>query len=94
MRVYFKIEKNAQRFIKKDSKITIASDGLMGNKVAIIIPGIITHKEIENNDFVSITISVSVDDILIEFNATTTNAAIILEDLLVIMNNMRLEKGQ
>ena len=93
VRVRFNIDESTRKFIKKDAKITIGSDGLMGNKVAIIIPGTIGKKEIQNNDVVVTTIPVSMDEIMINLKTTTTNAAFITEDLSVIMGNIREGKG-
>lgn len=93
VRVDFSIDEATRKFIKKDAKITIGSDGLMGNKVAIIIPGTIGKKQIEHNDFLVTTIPVSMDDIMNNLNATTSNAAYITEDLSIIMGNMREGKG-
>ncbi len=93
VRVDFNIDEDTRKFIKKDAKITIGSDGLMGNKVAIIIPGTIGKKEIQNNDVVSTTIPVSMDDILINLKTTTSNAALITDDLSIVMDNIRSGKG-
>lgn len=93
VKVNFSIDEATRKFIKKDAKITIGSDGLMGNKVAIIIPGTIGKKQIEQNDIIVTTIPVSVDDILTNLEATTNNTAYITEDLSVIMTNIREGKG-
>ncbi len=93
VKVDFSIDEATRKFIKKDAKITIGSDGLMGNKVAIIIPGTITQKQIQNNDVIQTSVPVSMDDILIDLKATTNNAAYITEDLSIIMGNIRSGKG-
>ena len=93
VRVDFNIDENSRKFIKEDAQITIGSDGLMGNKIAIIIPGHINKKIIKDNDFVKTSVPVSIDDILIKLHATTKNTAEITEDLAVIMNNIRSGKG-
>ena len=93
VRVAFNIDESTRKFIKKDAKITIGSDGLMGNKVAIITPGTVGEKEIQDNDVILTTIPVSMDDILINLKTTTSNAALITEDLSVVMDNIRSGKG-
>lgn len=93
VRVDFSIDDNTRKFIKKDAKITIGSDGLMGNKVAIIIPGTESKKQVQNNDFLITSIPVSIDEIMVNLKVTTGNAATITEDLSVIMANLSSGKG-
>lgn len=93
VKVDFSIDEATRKFIKKDAKITIGSDGLMGNKVAIIVPGSVGKKPIENNDVILTTVPVSMDDILTNLEVTTNNAAYITEDLSIIMGNIREGKG-
>ena len=93
VKVDFSIDDNTRKFIKKDAKITIGSDGLMGNKVAIIIPGAQSSKLVEDNDYLITTIPVSLDEIMVNLKETTGNAASITEDLEAIMNNLRSGRG-
>jgi phospholipid/cholesterol/gamma-HCH transport system substrate-binding protein len=93
VRVNFNIDDKARKYIKKDAKITIGSDGLMGNKVAIIIPGAKSKLEIENNDIIVAAVPVSMDEILYNLKVTSSNAAYITDDLASIMNNIRSGKG-
>lgn len=91
--VNFNIDDKARKYIKKDAKITIGSDGLMGNKVAIIIPGAKSKIEIQNNDIIVAAVPVSMDEILYNLKVTSSNAAYITDDLGAVMNNIRNGKG-
>ncbi len=93
VKVNFNIDDKVRKYIKKDAKITIGSDGLMGNKVAIIIPGAKSKLEIENNDIIAAAVPVSMDEILFNLKVTSSNAAYITDDLASIMNNIRNGKG-
>jgi phospholipid/cholesterol/gamma-HCH transport system substrate-binding protein len=93
VKVNFNIDDKARKYIKKDAKITIGSDGLMGNKVAIIIPGAKSNIEIENNDVIAAAVPVSMDEILFNLKVTSSNAAYITDDLAAVMNNIRRGKG-
>jgi phospholipid/cholesterol/gamma-HCH transport system substrate-binding protein len=93
VKVNFNIDNKVRAYIKKDAKITIGSDGLMGNKVAIIIPGTKSKLEIANNDVIVATVPVSMDDILFNLKVTSSNAAYITDDLAAIMDNIRSGKG-
>lgn len=93
VKVNFNIDDKARKYIKKDAKITIGSDGLMGNKVAIIIPGAKSKLEIQNNDIIVAAVPVSMDEILYNLKVTSSNAAYITDDLGAVMNNIRNGKG-
>ena len=93
VKVNFNIDDDARKYIKKDAKITIGSDGLMGNKVAIIIPGAKSNLKIENNDVIMAAVPVSMDEILFNLKVTSSNAAYITDDLAAVMNNIREGKG-
>jgi len=45
VRVDVTLNSNVKKFIKKDSKLSIGSDGLMGDKLVVIIPGGVTSTE-------------------------------------------------
>ena len=87
------IDEASRKFIKKDAKAIIGSDGLMGNKIITIIPGSAGKKEIQNNDFIGTSMPVSIDDILNNLKVTTNNTASISDDLSAIMGNIRSGKG-
>jgi phospholipid/cholesterol/gamma-HCH transport system substrate-binding protein len=93
VRVDFSIDEHTKKFIKKNAKLTIGSDGLMGNKVAIIIPGTIGHREVQDKDFLVTTVPVSMDEILANLKTTSTNAATITDDLAAMLHSMRSGKG-
>ncbi len=59
VRVDFMILNKAKKFIKKDSRATIGSDGLMGSKLVLLLPGTATSKQIQNNDFIATVIPAS-----------------------------------
>lgn len=87
------INEDTRRFIKKNAKAIIGSDGLMGNKIILIIPGPVGKKELNNNDTIETAQTVSMDDILIKIKVTADNAASITDDLAVIMQSISEGKG-
>jgi phospholipid/cholesterol/gamma-HCH transport system substrate-binding protein len=93
VRVDMVIDESSRKFIKKDSRAIIGSDGLMGNKIVVILPGTNGVKEIENNDRMITTRPVSMDDIMLKLSITSSNAALITEDLAAIMTNIRAGRG-
>lgn len=93
VRVDMVIESKTQKFIKKNAKATIGTDGLMGNKVITITAGTMDRNMVEKYDYILTTVPIGIDDILKELNATTSNATQITNDLAVIINNIRSGKG-
>lgn len=87
------INEDTRRFIKKNAKAIIGSDGLMGNKIILIIPGPVGKKELNNNDTIETAQAVSMDDILIKIKVTADNATFITDDLAIIMQSIREGKG-
>lgn len=93
VRVELLIGENVRQFIKKDAVASIGSDGLMGNKILIINPGIGGKEEIENNDTLGTVQPINTDDILISLKTTIDNTSTITSDLSKITGNIQSGRG-
>lgn len=93
VRVDLTISEKAKKFIKKDAKALIGSDGLMGNKIVILTPGTNGANKIKNNDVIATVVPVSLDEIMLNLKITSSNAAAITEDFAAIMDNIRSGRG-
>lgn len=93
VRVDMMIDEQTRKFIKKNAKAVIGSDGLMGNKIVLIIPGKVGKLELSDNDTIATTQPINMDDILVKIKMTSDNAANITDDLSAIIGNMRAGKG-
>lgn len=93
VRVDMQIDEKARKFIKKNAKAVIGSDGLMGNKLLIITPGEPGKKPIADNDVIETTQPVTMDDILLKLKVTADNAASITDDLSIVMHSVSAGKG-
>ncbi|MGQ0828574.1 MAG: MlaD family protein [Bacteroidota bacterium] len=93
VRVEMIVEEGPRKFIRRNSKAVIGTDGLMGNKIVTITNGTQESKMVENNDYILTTIPVSLDDILKDIKRTSENASKITSDLAVIINNIRSGRG-
>ncbi len=93
VRVDMLINEGTRKFIKTDACAIIGSDGLMGNKIISLIPGISSAKTICNHDEVKTIRPISMDDIMLKVKTTADNAADISADLAVIMDNITQGKG-
>jgi phospholipid/cholesterol/gamma-HCH transport system substrate-binding protein len=87
------LDDDVRKFIKKDAKAIIGSDGLMGNKILNVTPGTVGQKEIEDNDMIATTQPINMDEVLYKIKLTTDNAAELSTDLSAIVHNIRSGRG-
>ncbi len=87
------IQKDVQRFIKKDAMATINSDGLMGDKVLIISPGSTQEESIKENDILRTFNPVGTEEIMASVKVTAENAEIITDQLASIFYKINNGKG-
>ncbi len=91
--VIMTIEKSAQEYIKNDSRVTIGSDGLVGNKVVEITPGtpgtpgVLDHTMLESDK------PIEVQDIMIGLKESSENASDITKDLAEITSKVNTGQG-
>ncbi|MBA2612084.1 MAG: MCE family protein [Bacteroidetes bacterium] len=93
VRVDMIIDESTHRFIKKDAKAVIGSEGLMGNKIISISHGTPGQKEIAENATIQTTQPIDTDEIFAKLKTTSDNAAAITGDLAIIMQNVSHGKG-
>jgi phospholipid/cholesterol/gamma-HCH transport system substrate-binding protein len=93
VRVDMMIDEHSRKFIKKSAKAIIGSDGLMGNKIVLIISGTGNNAVIVDNDIIETIRPVTMDDILLKIKVTSDNAENITDNLAAIMKNIREGKG-
>lgn len=87
------IDVSTQKFIKKNAKAIIGTDGLMGNKIMTVSAGTIGFPEIQNNDMIGTNTPINVDDMLYKLKTTSDNAALITTDMAAIFGSIRYGKG-
>src|ERR1700748_1463887 len=64
VQVQMVLHKDIQKFIKKDAKASIGSEGLMGDKVVVISPGTMGQAVVAENDSLQSRQPVETDQIL------------------------------
>lgn len=87
------IVESSRKFIKRNAKAMIGTDGLMGSMIVVILPGTTGEQMISDKGIIETVQPVSIDDILVSLKTTVDNAALISGDLSIIMENMREGKG-
>lgn len=93
VRVEARIGEYSRKFMKKGAVATIGSEGLMGNKILIITPGVRGERELEDNDTVGTLPPMNMDEILASVKTTMDNTANITHDLSKITDNIQAGKG-
>lgn len=87
------LEKSIQKFVKKDSKVTIGSDGLVGNKVIDITPGTPGAPEIMDGEMLASIKPVEVADIMNSLKESSDNASDVTKDLSEITGKVNSGQG-
>jgi phospholipid/cholesterol/gamma-HCH transport system substrate-binding protein len=94
VRVDLTLNKSVKKFIKKDAKLSIGSDGLMGDKLVVIAPGgIVSHEEIEDGERLSSINPVDVDKIINKLTRVADNAEALTTSLNGIVGKINNGKG-
>ena len=75
------IKEEVRKFIKTDAKASIGSDGLMGDKVLTISPGVHSSKIVQNNATLATVQAIEMEDIMESVSVTADNAAVITDQL-------------
>lgn len=87
------IRKDVQQYIKKDAIASIASDGLVGDKVFVISPGASSAKTVKDNDIIASLKTVEIEDILSSVKQSADNTKIITNELVQFSHKMNDKNG-
>ncbi len=94
VRVDLTLNNSVRKFVKKDAKLAIGSDGLMGDKLITISPGATpTSQPVNAGDELMAVNPVDVDKIIGRFTKVADNAADLTESLAGIFKKVNSGKG-
>lgn len=94
VRVDLTLNNNVKKFIKTDSKLSIGSDGLMGDKLVVIAPGgISSNTEVNDGGKLNGINPVDVDKVINKLTKIADNAEKITNGLSAIVNKVNSGKG-
>ncbi|REC63742.1 MCE family protein [Chryseobacterium pennae] len=82
------IRKDVQKYIKTDAVASIASDGLMGDKILIISPGTSSTIMVKDNDMIASYKTIEIDDLFSSIKQSADNAKAITDELVEFSTNM------
>jgi len=87
------IQRKAQKFIKKDAKAAISSEGLMGDKVVSITAGTSGQPAIAEGEALATVKPIETDQIMASLKTSADNAAVITRNLADISSRISNGKG-
>ncbi len=87
------IEESAARFIKRDSRVSIANQGIMGSKIIVVLPGSQKSASVRNNDTLQTIEQVDINEIINEVNMATKKITNISENLVQITDKINRGEG-
>ena len=94
VRVDLTLNSSVKKFIKKDSRMSIGSDGLMGDKLVVIAPGGITsQQEVNDGDHLNAVDPVDADKIIAKLTGIADNAGTLIQNLAAITGKVNSGKG-
>ncbi|HVS96491.1 MAG TPA: MlaD family protein [Puia sp.] len=82
------IQKGIQKFIRRDARASIGSDGLMGDKVVVITAGTSASPLVADGDSLATKQPIETDAIMTSLKISADNAAIITTNLADISNRI------
>ncbi len=88
VRVDVKIDEQAQQYIRKDSKMKISTDGLIGNKIIIIYGGTESAQVVEEGDTLAIEKIGSTEEMMSDLRENNKNLLAITTDFKAISKKL------
>jgi phospholipid/cholesterol/gamma-HCH transport system substrate-binding protein len=93
VRVVLTVVSSVKQFIKRDSKVTVISEGLIGNKIVDITPGDENAQSVNDGDWLESIKPVEAEDILKSLKETGENATLITKDFATIVSKVNQGEG-
>ncbi len=93
VKIEMSINEKVTSFIKKNSMATIASEGLMGSKIVVLMPGSPDEKSIEDGDNLPTMPPVEIDDIVREIKTSSERISAVSSNLVDITNKINRGEG-
>jgi len=91
--VSMNIEIKAQQYIRKDSKVKISSDGIIGNRILIIYGGTSRSAEVQDGDTLKVEKTFSSEDMINTFQDNNVNILAITTDFKAISKKLASGEG-
>ena len=87
------IQSKTQQYIRKDAKVKISSDGIIGNKILVIYGGTEKFAGVQEGDTLEVEKTFSSEDMINTFQENNKNILAITNDLKIITKQMVAGEG-
>ncbi len=91
--VRLKFDKKAQKYIRKDAKIKLSSDGLIGNKILVIYGGTDKFAEVQEGDTLGVEKTFTSEDMINTLQENNKNILAITADFKTISKTLAAGEG-
>jgi len=91
--VIMNIETEVQQYIRKDAKVKITSDGIIGNKILVIYGGTPNSEEVQEGDTLAVEKSFTSEDMVNTFQENNKNLLAITTDFKAISKKIAAGEG-
>ena len=91
--VIMNIETKAQRYIKKDAKVKISNDGLIGNKILVIYGGTDKFPRVREGDTLGVEKTFTSEDMINTLQENNKNLQAITSDFKILTHKMVTGEG-
>ena len=93
VKVTLTLNDEVKKFIKKDARLSIGSDGLMGDKLVVITPGG-SNDPVGGGEQLAVVNPLDVDKLIGKFTRIADDAGDLVEGLTAIVNKVNSGKGK
>ena len=93
VKIIMKIETKVQQYVRKDSKVKISTDGLIGNKILVIYGGSESYGEVEEGDTLGVEKTFSSEDMINMLQENNKNFLAITNDFKVLSKKLANGEG-
>jgi phospholipid/cholesterol/gamma-HCH transport system substrate-binding protein len=93
VRIEMAINEKVTPFIKKNSIATIASEGVMGSKIVVLLPGSPDEKSVTDGDNLPTMPAVDIDDIIKEIKISSEKISAVSSNLVDITDKINRGEG-
>ena len=93
IRVIMTLNSNVKQYIRKDSKVSISSEGLVGNKIVEVSSGSAQFLTVDNGDYLESTKPISAEDIFKSLKESGDNAKLITGKMSAMIDSINGGKG-
>jgi phospholipid/cholesterol/gamma-HCH transport system substrate-binding protein len=87
------LENKAVQYVRDDSRVTIANEGLMGSKVVIILPGGLMSESVRPFDTLLTIEQIDIDEIMHDVKTSSENISVVTSELITITQKINRGDG-